>query len=96
MTQKNNRNNLSKDSVFTELNLTVVEATPAKGFDNDIGVLLLNVGDDKEYSVFGWLSTAGIFYFHCFSDSSTIARIEKGLMDLGFFVKPRVYNPNKK
>lgn len=95
MTENNNRKNLKKSSVFAELNLTVVEATPAKGFDNDIGVLVLNIGEDKEYSVFGWLSTAGIFYFHQCLGSSLVSRIEKELMDMGYIVKPRVYKSNK-
>ena len=78
-------------SVFTELNLTLVEVTPVEGLDNgkDIRLIVLVRGYDKELNVFGWLSKDGIFYFHRWVAANIISRIEKELMDMGYHVKPR-------
>ena len=94
MNNSNKRNNLKVGSVFTELNLTLVEVTPVEGQDNgqDIRLIVLVCGYDKELNVFGWLSKDGIFYFHRYAATNIISRIEKELMDMGYYVKPRTVN----
>ncbi len=94
MNNSNKRNNLYEGSVFTELNLTLVEVTPVNGQDNgqDIRLIALVHGSDKELNVFGWLSKDGVFYFHRLIAADIISRIEKELIDMGYYVKPRVFN----
>ena len=94
MNNSNERNNLNEGSVFTELNLTLVEVTPVDDHDNgqDIVLIALERTSDKGLTVYGWLSKNGTFYFHCWTVTSIISRMEKELIDMGYYVKPRVYN----
>lgn len=94
MSNSNNRNNLKVGSVFTELNLILMEVTPVEGKDEgqDIRLIVLVCGYDKELNVFGWLSKDGTFYFHRCVATDIISRIEKELIDMGYHVKPRVFN----
>ena len=94
MNNCNERNNIDVGSVFKELKLTLVEVTSANGQNDgqDIRLIALERGDDKQITVFGWLSADGIFYFHRYLDSKIISRIECELIDMGYHVKPRVCN----
>ena len=94
MNNSNNRNNLKVGSVFTELNLILMDVTSVEGQDigQDIRLIVLVCGYDKELNVFGWLSKDGIFYFHRCVATDIISRIEKELIDMGYHVKPRVFN----
>ena len=92
MIKNNKRNNLREGSVFAELNLTLVEVTPVNAQDcKEIKLMALECGEDKELHVFGWLSQAGIFYFHRLLTRDLVARIEKELLDMGYHVKPRAF-----
>ena len=94
MNNCNERNNIDVGSVFKELKLTLVEVTSVNDQNNgqDIRLIALERGYDKQLTVFGWLSVDGIFYFHRYLDSIIISRIERELLDMGYYVKPRVYN----